>query len=210
VLLFVQVYFLAMSGLRSPHFNPWQLTYLSQANIVLVSFLFYYRCLRPKPRSQGLLSELYTTSLGVAVVVTCGYWALRWVDPRLLNNRIPTGVLYETTSAFMHGGNLVLLLGFGVVEKVPPSRISGKLRSHLCWGTAYVFIQIGYWATTGTHIYHFLNVFSWPLIIAFEMMLIVGAVLSDILLNAVLQQGLEDEEEEKPVKSASFVELRGI
>ena len=62
-----------------------------------------------------------------------------------------------------------------------------KLFLHMSWGLIYIFVQGYHFSSLGKHIYSFLELFDWGVLIAFELALYGLSIFSDYFLTFAIE-----------------------
>lgn len=177
-----------------------QLTILGQS-LVIVNFVLainhFHQHKYPK-----LDSRLYIINFSIETVAVLGFWALRiFFSEGIIHPGEKRTLYVEALSLWVHGGSYLTLLYIGRGGKVQLEfGFRKKLLLHLCWALTYIGLQWYHFTALQTHIYPFLALFNWNILIAFEASLYVLSILSDYFLTFAIehkQHAIEEQAERR-------------
>ncbi|MBS1889900.1 MAG: hypothetical protein JST59_01290 [Actinobacteria bacterium] len=130
-----------------------------------------------------------------------GFWALRiFFSEGIIDPDEKRDMLVEALSFWMHGGSYLTLLYIGRSGKIQLEfGLRKKMFLHMCWGLVYIFVQYWHFRSLSKHIYSFLELFDWSVLIAFELILYGLSILSDYFLTFAIEhkQHVDIEKAEK-------------
>jgi len=66
---------------------------------------------------------------------------------------------------------------------------------HIYFGLLYAVVQYWHFMSTGKHIYSFLGLFGWPVLVSFEIIMTVISILSDYFLSFAIEHKQHELEE---------------
>lgn len=93
----------------------------------------------------------------------------------------------EILSLWMHGGSLLTMFIFIKLSQIiNVVETKQKVLLHLmCWGVPFALIQCIHWNFAGEHIYGFIGHMSWPVLIGFELFMLLIAITFDYLFSVL-------------------------
>lgn len=159
-----------------------QLTIIGQA-LVIVNFILALKHFHQHKFSK-LHSRLFILTFSIETVAVLGFWALRiFFTEGILPPGEERSWVVELVSVWLHGGSYLTLFYIGKLQKLQLEfGFRKKLVLHLFWGIPYILVQWAHFSVVHKHIYGFLELFDWGVLISFELLLYFLSIASDYFL----------------------------
>lgn len=190
-LLFLNV-FMLLWHIQMHCIPPYQ-SYFSQLTIigqilVIINFILAIKHFHQHKFSK-LQSRLFILTFSIETVAVLGFWALRiFFTEGIIDPNEERSWVVEGVSIWLHGGSYLTLFLIARSGKIQLEfGFRKKLVLHLFWGIPYILVQWFHFSVVQKHIYGFLELFDWSVLIAFELILYFLSIASDYFLSFAIE-----------------------